>query len=131
VTSFISSSVLISVSGSANADSADAQLIDLGHQFALLASQIDFAIEHKIDPSWDLLTQLGDTQDQILRHEARTTAGLFAKAQTVCWGRLGDLDPLNDMNGSDKMMLSIIRDLVRLHNPNLEHPGALAKLIEC
>ena len=86
------------VSGSANADLADAELIDLGRQFALLASQIDFAIENKNGPPWDVLTQLGNTQEQILQLEARTTAGLFAKAQTVCWGRLGDLDSLNDVN---------------------------------
>src|SRR5689334_10935899 len=74
----------------------DAELIDLGYQFALLADQVDLAIEKKLDVSWEVLSQLDSTHHKILNIEARSTVGLFVKAQTICWGKLGDLDPCDD-----------------------------------
>jgi len=115
---------------SAEIATKDEELINLGRRFASLASKIDHAMENNLDLPWTVLTHLGEIQDQILKYEATTTAGLCAKAQTVCWGRLGDLNPTKDMNPADRMALSIIRDLIRLHNPSLENPGALTRLLK-
>jgi hypothetical protein len=55
--------------------------------------------------------------------------GLYVKAQAACWALLGDLDPMNESTTDRRMAVSIIRDLVRLHEPGLEQPGALKKLV--
>src|ERR1700730_8357632 len=51
--------------------------------------------------------------------------GLRVKARAACWARLGDLDPASGSTTDERMALPIIRDLIRLFDPNLEQPGAL------
>jgi hypothetical protein len=56
-------------------------------------------------------------------------AGLCVKARAACWALLGDLDPSNQPSTDKRMGLSIIRDLIRVHAPHLEQPGALKQLV--
>jgi hypothetical protein len=44
-----------------------------------------------------------------------------------CWGLLGDLDA---GQSNSNIAVSIIRDLIRLHEPSLEQPGAIQRLVE-
>jgi hypothetical protein len=50
------------------------------------------------------------------------------KARAACCARLGDLD--DRATGGERMSLSIVRDLIRLYDRNLERPGALTQLVE-
>jgi hypothetical protein len=56
--------------------------------------------------------------------------GLFVKARARCWALLGDLDYSEQSPMTERMELSIVRDLIRLHNPSLERPGALKTLVK-
>jgi hypothetical protein len=94
------------------------------------AAQLDFAIEHGTDVAWDVLEKLGRVGAEILTIQAKTIDGLRVKARAACWALLGDLDSVDDSTLDKSMALSIVRDLIRLHDPSLEHPGALRKLVE-
>ena len=82
------------------------------------------------DVAWDVLEKLGRVGAEILAIQAKTIDGLRVKARAACWALLGDLDPAEDATIDKSMALSIVRDLIRLHDPNLEHPGALKALVE-
>jgi hypothetical protein len=107
----------------------DAKLIGLGRTFDTLAAEIDHAIERGLDIAMDVLEQLGDVSTEILTIQAKTIDGLSVKARVVCWALLGDLGSANDTTLDKSMPLSIVRDLIHLHDPSLEHPGALRKLV--
>ena len=55
----------------------------------------------------------------------RWIKSLCVKARAACWALLGDLDPMDEPTTDKRMALSIVRDLIRLHDPDLEHAGAL------
>jgi hypothetical protein len=112
------------------ASPADARIIELGHEFNSLAAQIDHAIETRLDVSMDILEQFSRVGAEILTIQAKTIDGLRVKARAACWALLGDLDPANNMTLDKSMALSIVRDLIRVHDPSLEHPGALKILVE-
>lgn len=112
------------------ASSADTSIIELGYEFNSLAAQIDHAIETGLDVSMDVLEQFSRVGAEILTIQAKTIDGLRVKARAACWALLGDLDPAEDATLDKSMALSIVRDLIRLHDPNLEHPGALKALVE-
>jgi hypothetical protein len=104
---------------------ADEQLVALGRQFDELAGLLDRT-------AWAddaALMKFGAVEKAIWEREATTMAGLSVKARAACWARLGDLDPSNESTTDKRMAMSIVRDLVRIHVPNLEHPGALAQLV--
>jgi hypothetical protein len=111
-------------------DAADAPLFALGLAFDAVSGQIDHAIEHGLHLDWDLLREFDRIEAEILARSATTLEGLFVKAKVACWGLLGDLEPSSQSGTLDRIALSIIRDLVRLHRPELERPGALTKLVE-
>jgi hypothetical protein len=113
----------------AAASSADAHLLALGRDHEVAAAQLDFAIEHGTDVAWNDLEKLGRVGAEILTIQAKTIDGLRVKARAACWALLGDLDPIDNMTLDKSMALSIVRDLIRLHDPSLEHSGALKKLV--
>lgn len=108
----------------------DAKLIALGGKFDILAAEIDHSIESGSDITIDALEQFSQIGAEILTIQAKTIDGLRVKARAACWALLGDLDPSDNMTLDRSMALSIVRDLIRLHDPSLEHPGALKKLVE-
>jgi hypothetical protein len=108
----------------------DTKLIVLGRRFDALAAEIDHSIERGPDIAMDALEQFSRVGAEILAIEAKTIEGLSVKARAACWALLGDLDPVDDSTLDKSMALSIVRDLIRLHHPHLEHSGALRKLVE-
>ena len=109
--------------------SDDAELMALGRQFDDVAAKIDQAIDHKSDLTMDTLNQLGMIEGEILSAQAKTVEGLRVKARAACWALLGDLDATSQASTDKRMALSIVRDLIRLYDPQLEHPGALKQLV--
>jgi hypothetical protein len=103
---------------------ADTHLIELGYAFDALAEEIDRSIEHARDINMDVLEKFSQVTAEILTIQAKTIDGLRVKARAACWGSLGDLDPTENMTLDRSMALSIVRDLIRLHDPSLERPGA-------
>lgn len=108
----------------------DAKLIILGRKLASVAAEIDHSIERGPDIAVDAFEQFSHITAEILTIQAKTIDGLGVKARAACWALLGDLDPADDLTLDKSMALSIVRDLIRLQNPHLEHPGALRKLVE-
>jgi hypothetical protein len=103
----------------------DAELVALGHQFDELAAFLHYA-------GWGddaAVTRFAAVERAILDCEAVTVEGLSVKARAACWARLGDLDPSIEPTTDKRMAISIIRDLIRVHAPHLERPGALKKLV--
>ena len=121
---------LLSLLGSTRVEAADFELIGLGRQFDAIAAKLDRAIEHALTIDWSDLEEFGRIVDKIVVTPATTIEGLCVKARVGCWGLLGDLDdPGEETPAGERISLSIIRDLIRLHHPDLERPGALTKLI--
>jgi len=108
----------------------DAKLIILGRKLDILAAEIDHSIERGPDIAFDALEQFSRITAEILTIQAKTIEGLSVKARAACWALLGDLDPVDNSSLDKSMALSIVRDLIRLQHPHLEHPGALRKLVE-
>jgi hypothetical protein len=107
-------------------DSADAELAALGHQFEKIERVLD-------DSNWadDIsFARLAEIEVAILNTQAKTVEGLCVKARAACWALLGDLDPTDGATTDRRMALSIVRDLIRLHDPGFERPGALKELVE-
>src|ERR1035437_7139228 len=109
--------------------SDDAELMALGRQFDDVAAKIDQAIDHKSDLTMNTLNQLGMIEGEILSAQAKTVEGWRVKARAGCWALLGDLDATSQASTDKRMALSIVRDLIRLYDPQLEHPGALKQLV--
>jgi hypothetical protein len=71
-----------------------------------------------------------ETMEEMIVTSPETLDGIRAKARVACSGRLGDLEdvffdpsaPHNDQTLEN----SILRDLIRLYDPHLEHRGAVA-----
>lgn len=78
----------------------------------------------------DAVDALDAIRDDICKAEAKTLEELFVKAKVACWARLGDLTITDEMTTDEMMAFSIVRDLIKLHAPEMENPGALAKLLE-
>ena len=108
----------------------DVELIALGREFEKTAAALDDAIEHKRDVTDELLQTLGLIESKILSVPAKSIEGFRVKARAACWARLGDLDPTGETTTDKRMGLSIVRDLIRLWDPRLERPGALAQLAD-
>jgi hypothetical protein len=104
---------------------ADTELVALGNQFDALTRVLDTT------NLWgDMADALDRIERAILNTQAKTMEALRVKARAACWARLGDLDPASGSTTDERMALSIIRDLIRLFDPNLEQPGALQKIFE-
>jgi hypothetical protein len=121
---------VFAASGLADEKMADAGLVSLGRQFDALAAEVDHSIEHAPDINMDTLEKFSQITAEILTIQAKTIDGLNVKARAACWALLGDLDPTENMTLDRSMALSIVRDLICLHNPSLERPGALKDLVK-
>ena len=128
--SLASSCALNAIGRSAQAAAFDDKLIRLGQELLYVTSQIDRAIQQRTDLSLRLLDRLSGLEAEIIATPANSGAGLLVKARAACWALLGDLDPVAGSTMDRSMSLSIVRDLIRLHNPSLERPGALNALAE-
>jgi hypothetical protein len=104
---------------------SDTVLLELGRRFAAMATKLD----NDIDVSWEMLEEFNEVEAQIIATAATTLEGLSVKARVTCWALLGDLDPNEQSTTNERMALSIIRDLIRLCDPDLERPGALKRLV--
>jgi hypothetical protein len=102
--------------------STDARLLDLGHQFDELVQDFDNATD-------DLFVRLQRVEAEILSTPARSFDGYRVKARAACWALLGDIEPHSGATTDQRMALSIVRDLIQQFDPDLEHPGALKKLV--
>lgn len=103
----------------ADTHGADAELLWLGREFLRLAGEVDRLIDratpdsHSDDEALDrLMADMDVIEDAILRHRAETIPGLVAKAWIVHWAKCGDLTPDDLHYLADRMMLSLIRDLI-------------------
>ena len=103
----------------------DIALLTLGHQFDALSAKLDDGL----DIAWETLEEFSQVETQIIATPATTIEGLCVKARVTCWAQLGDLDPSEHSTANERMAFSIVRDLIRLCDPNLEHPGALKSLV--
>jgi len=109
---------------------SDADLIALGLEIETATSKIDNSISQATDIDHDTLEQLAKIGAKIVATPATTVDGLRVKARIACWALLGDLDSNEDATFDKSMALSIVRDLIRLYDPQLENPGALRKLVK-
>jgi hypothetical protein len=106
--------------------SSDAELVALGRQFDKIVRDLE-AGDWADDESF---ARLDDVEKAILSTQATTEVGLCVKARAACWALLGDLDPTGEPTTDRRMALSIVRDLIRIHDPGLERPGAIRRLVE-
>jgi hypothetical protein len=103
---------------------ADVELIALGGQFAdivRLLAVCDWKDE-------ELDSCLANIAAAIVNTQATTMEGMMVKARIACWVKSGNLNlkwmPFDDRifedQGDYRMAMSIVRDLIRLHDPGLE-----------
>jgi hypothetical protein len=127
--SLVASPLLAIAIPAAAAGTTDADLLALGRDFDAVTAKLDRAIADRTDVDWQVLDELARLDAEIVATQASTMEGLCVKARAACWALLGDLDPTDNITLDQSMALSIVRDLIRLHDPSLEHPGALKKLV--
>lgn len=104
----------------------DGHLLELSRRFELVAAQLD---DQAKSPSCVDLVLFGRVHDEIAATSATTIEGLCAKARAGCWTLLGDFESVDDSATGARMAFSIMRDLIRIHAPHLERPGALKSLL--
>lgn len=104
----------------------DARLLALSRRFELIATQLDD--EAKSLSHLDLVL-FGRIHDEIAATSATTIEGLYAKARAGCWTLLGDFESVDNSATGARVAFSIMRDLIRIHAPHLERPGALKRLL--
>jgi hypothetical protein len=108
----------------------DGELIRMGQEFSEVTRQIDDAIDQRSELTHEVLERLDRLDSEIVATPAHTVAGLRVKARAACWALLGDIDPCRELTTDKRMALSIVLDLIRIYEPQLEQPGALMKLVE-
>lgn len=108
----------------AGSTGADAELLWLGQEFLRLAGQVDQLVDRACpdsdadDLTLDrLLKDIDAIEDAVLQLKASTIAGLAVKAWIVHWAKCQDLSPDDLHFLADRMMLSLIRDLIALRGP--------------
>jgi hypothetical protein len=100
----------------------DAELIDLGRQFDEITAALDG------DNAEGALDRLAAIEPAIVSMPATTAEGMCVKARAACWALIGDLDP-NGSTTDVRMARSIVRDLIRLYDPDRERPNAIRDLL--
>jgi hypothetical protein len=128
--SIATAAILSSALGPANASAADSHLLFHGREFDEIAAQIDRSIEEGMDLPDALHERFEYVWNVIESTPGTTLEDLQVKARLACWCLLGDLNTPENATGHKRMALSILRDLIRMHRPEMEKPGALAKLVE-
>lgn len=113
---------------------ADAELLWLGQEFLRLANEVDQLVDRASpddetdDQALDqLLADMDVIEDAVLQHKATTVAGLDAKARIVHWAKCQDLNPDDLHYLADKMMLSLIRDLIALQGASSDPESSPTK----
>lgn len=109
----------------AGSTGADAELLWLGREFLRLAEQVDQLVD-RASPDNDAddltldqhLKDMDVIEDAVLQQRATTTAGLAVKAWIVHWAKCPDLSPDDVHFLADRMMLSLIQDLIALQSPS-------------
>jgi hypothetical protein len=100
---------------------ADQILLDLEQQIDLLGKDDD-AVER-----WC------ETIEEMIATAAESLDGIRAKARVACSLRLGDLEEAvidqSAAHNDRTLENSILRDLIRLYDPHLEHKGAVQALV--
>lgn len=98
---------------------ADSELLALGQEFSVVSAGLDLCLDHKLYiPEW-LIDRLGPVLRAIEQSHATTMDGLLVKAQAVNWNLLGDLSPSSTSSAAERLMLTMIRDLMQTHRPDL------------
>jgi hypothetical protein len=107
--------------GVAQASARDAELLRLGREFLRLASALDALVDKASphDGSGDqnldrIMKDMDVIEEAILRQRATTVRGLRAKALVVNWAKCDDLNPDDIHYLADRMMLSLVQDLLAL-----------------
>ena len=111
-----------------NRSLSDAELVHLGRIFQMEATKLDRAIESGANFEIDILERLDAIETKILMKNATSIDGLRVKARIACWALLGDLELPEGRTTGERMVMSVVRDLIRAFDPELEQPGALRKL---
>lgn len=106
----------------------DAELIELGRQFDEITAALDKEIA---GAGTDLpaLDRLSAIEPMIVALPARTVEGMRVKARAACWAMMGDFDELPGPTTDVRMARSIVRDLIRLYDPDRERPNAVRDLL--
>jgi hypothetical protein len=106
---------------------ADQILLDLEQQFY----RTEVELFGKGDN--DAVERWSETIEEMIATAAESLDGIRAKARVACSLRLGDLEGeiIDQLSARNDRTLekSILRDLIRLYDPHLEHKGALQALI--
>lgn len=126
--SAVSAPVVVACSPGLNGSSS-CYLEQLGMRFDELAKQMDEAIDARKEFGDEVLIQFGRIEAEIINTPATTIDGLRVKARAACWALMGDLDSGDGSTTDKRMALSIVRDLIRLYDPELERPGAVKELL--
>lgn len=111
---------------------ADTELLELGRQFEEIVTQMDMVTDRKLEDAalGGLLAKLELVEPAIVAFPATTIDGLRVKARAAAWALLGDLDPTGGSTTDERMSMSIVRDVIRLYDPEREDEGALTRLVE-
>jgi hypothetical protein len=106
---------------------ADANLLKLGSQFDALADEL---MKRPVVIIAEFEERLDRIEAEIVATPATTIDGFRVKARAACWALLGDLGSGDQSTTDKRMALSIVRDLIRLYDPDVERPGALKDLVK-
>lgn len=110
--------------------SPDASLINMEQgQRQLSEVMIDWPSDRQLEFQ-SLRQQLDQLTNSITEAEAKTIDGLRAKARIVCDEQMGDFSWVNDSRQNHDLMRSIVRDIIRIYDPDLEDRTAFARLME-
>jgi hypothetical protein len=101
----------------------DAELIELGRQFEEITAALD---RDDAEPALDRLAVI---EPAIIAMPATTIEGMRVKARAACWAMMGDFEDLSGPTTDVRMARSIVRDLIRLYDPDRERPGAVRDLL--
>jgi hypothetical protein len=109
---------------------SDALLLTLGAAFDAIANRFDTLCENRHDLDTSILDELSHLLDQAVSTRATTLQGFCVKARIACWVWLGDLDDTPEATADQRITVSMVRDLIQLHAPQLERSGSLRMLLE-
>jgi hypothetical protein len=103
-------------------DHQDTELIEFGRQFEEMTVALDG------DDAEGAFDRLAVIEPAIVAMPATTIEGMRVKARAASWALMGDLEPTGPSTDV-RMALSIVRDLIRLYDPDRERPNAVGDLL--
>jgi hypothetical protein len=105
---------------------ADQILLELEQQFYRSEAELFGKDNGAVDRRCDIV-------EEMIATAAGSLDGIRAKARVACSNRLGDLEEAvfsSSAEHNDKTLEnSILRDLIRLYDPHMEHKGAVQALL--